>query len=441
MGKFLLGLAFVAYLHGATPASFDNPGSTWKVLRGAAVPDRAVTHEGQMSMRLESGTAAHDARVQSAPIALTIGKSYELSGWIRSDKLTVHDLDRSPIATGAALSMASVAFDVHSESLAGTRDWTRVHLRFTATRANDSIVLTVAYGGTFDGKAWFSGVAVDEAPGPEPWPAPAAVTTYGPAYRYPVGGWIYVHIEGQPYERGYQHGHLMAKEIPQYMERCAAELDPKDKNKSWNQARTTVTALFLHGFDQEILAEMKGIADGASDAGARWEGRPIDLTDIAVVNTTVELGDLSAALAVTPNGLEGLRLAAPNYVNRKHGAALDHCSAFAATGAATRDGRMVIGHTTWWPLTLAEQTNVMLDIQPVTGHRILMQSYPGGIESGTDWYQNDAGVVLTETTIRQSPFNREGTPIAFRAREAIQYGDDDIGQISALDLAVARKCR
>jgi hypothetical protein len=101
---------------------------------------------------------------------------------------------------------------------------------------------------------------------------------------------------------------------------------------------------------------------------------------------------------------------------------MDHCSAFAATGAATRDGKMVIGHVTWWPLTLAEQTNVMLDIQPATGHRIVMQSYPGGIESGTDWYQNDAGMVLTETTIRQSPFNIEGTPVAFRARQAIQYG-------------------
>ena len=51
-----------------------------------------------------------------------------------------------------------------------------------------------------------------------------------------------------------------------------------------------------------------------------------------------------------------------------------------------------------------------------------MQSYPGGIESGTDWYQNDAGIVLTETTIRQTPFNPEGTPVAFRARMAIQYG-------------------
>jgi hypothetical protein len=424
MRHFLLGLSLAACLHAATPASFDNPRSAWKVLRGAGVADPGVTHEGQMSMRLESGSAARDARVQSAPLTLTIGKSYELSGWIRTEKLAVRDLDRSPIATGAALSMASLPFDVQSESLAGTHNWCRVHLRFTATRAQDNIVLTVAYGGTFDGKAWFSEVSIDDASGADPWPVPAAVTTYGPAYRYPVGGWIYVHIEGQPYERGYQHGHLMAKEIPQYMERCAAELDPKGKNKSWNLARTTVTALFLHGFDQEILEEMKGIADGASDAGARWEGRRIDLTDIAVVNTTVELGDLSEALAVTPNGLEGLRLVAPNYVDHKHGALLDHCSAFAATGAATRDGRMVIGHTTWWPLTLAEQTNVMLDIKPASGHRVLMQSYPGGIESGTDWYQNDAGVVLTETTIAQSPFNVGGTPIAYRARKAIQYGGD-----------------
>ena len=262
-------------------------------------------------MRLESGPVARDARVQSAPIALTIGKPYELSGWIRTEKLNVGDLDRSPIATGAALSMASMPYDVQSESLAGSRDWTRVHLRFIATRAQDNLLLTVAYGGTFDGKAWFSGVTLNEAPANtslDQWPAPSAITTYGPAYRYPVGGWIYLHIEGKPYERGYQHGQLMAKEIPEYMARCAADLDPKNKSKSWDLARTTASALFLRGFDREILEEMKGIADGASDAGASWEGRAIDLTDIVVANTTVELGELSEALPMTPNGLEGLRL-------------------------------------------------------------------------------------------------------------------------------------
>ena len=181
-------------------------------------------------------------------------------------------------------------------------------------------------------------------------------------------------------------------------------------------------ALFLRGFDKEILEEMRGIADGASDAGARWQDRRIDLMDIVVANVTVEMGELDPAVSTTPTGLEGLGLDKPPYAERKRDSPRDHCSAFAATGPATRDGKMVIGHVTWWPLTLAEQTNVWLDIKPASGHRMLIQSYPGGIESGTDWYQNDAGVVLTETTINQTPFNMQGTPVAFRARMAMQYG-------------------
>jgi len=426
MRPVLLCLAILSPLSAATSlfqASFESANHGWNVVRGIASADNAVLYQGRKSMRVEAG--GNDAMVRSAPIALTIGKTYELSGWVRTDKLAVRDLDRSPIAIGAALTMASVPFDVHSESVGGTHDWTRVRLRFTATRAQDNILLTAGNGGAFDGKAWFAGVSLDEVSSKDDWPSFAAVRTFGPAYRYPTGGWIYLHIEGKPYERGYQHGHLMAKEIVQYMARCAADLDSKGKNQSWNLARTSANALFLRGFDQEILEEMKGIADGASDNGAKWDGRRIDLIDMVVANTTVELGELRNALPMTPTGLEGLRLESPFYINRKHDVSVvERCSAFAATGKATHDGRMVIGHITMWPLTLAEQTNVMLDIKPESGHRVLMQSYPGGIESGTDWYQNDAGVVLTETTIRQSPFNIQGTPIAYRARKAIQYGDN-----------------
>ncbi|HLK18498.1 MAG TPA: C45 family autoproteolytic acyltransferase/hydrolase [Bryobacteraceae bacterium] len=425
MRQLLLSLACVVSLSAATAfqASFENANNGWTVLHGTAVTDSSVTYQSRKSMRLEPGTGL-DASVRSASIPLSIGKRYELSGWIRTDKLAVRDVDRSPIAIGASIAMASMPYDVHSEAVGGTHDWTRVHLRFTATAPQDSIVLTAGKGGAFEGKAWFAGITVDEVSSKDDWPSRAAVTTFGPAYRYPTGGWVYLHIEGQPYERGYQHGHLMAKEVVQYLERCAAELDSKGKNESWDLARTTANALFLRGFDQEILAEMKGIAEGASDAGSKWQGRRIDLIDMVAANTTVELGELTGALPVTPTGLEGLHLESPVYFDRKRDVSIvERCSAFAANGKATRDGRMVIGHITMWPLTLAEQTNVMLDIQPTTGHRLLMQSYPGGIESGTDWYQNDAGIVLTETTIRQSPFNIEGTPIAYRARKAIQYGD------------------
>jgi hypothetical protein len=339
---------------------------------------------------------------------------------VRTDSLTVHDTDRSPIATGAALSMASMPFDVHSETLAGTRPWTRLSLKFTATRAQDAILLAVANGGAFKGKAWFEGISLDEASASDAWPAREAVKTFGPAYRYPSAGWIYLHIEGKPYERGYQHGYLMAREIPEYLERCASDLGANAA--AWSAFRTQASALFLKGFDREILEEMRGIADGASDAGVKWQGRRLDLVDIVVANITVELNELRSAMTVTPTGLETLKFEPPTYYDKKRDSVLDHCSAFAATGPATRDGKMVIGHVTWWPLTLAEQTNVWIDVKPEHGHRVLMQSYPGGIESGTDWYQNDAGIVLTETTIRQTPYNPEGTPVAFRARMAIQYG-------------------
>ncbi len=238
------------------------------------------------------------------------------------------------------------------------------------------------------------------------------MSTFGPAYRYPAAGWIYIHIEGKPYERGYQHGYLMAREIPEYLTRCAMLLAGKAEKTTWESYRTSANALFLRGFDREILEEMRGIVDGANAAGAKFLDRKLDLIDIVLANTTVEMGELAAAMPVTATGLEDTPFTLPPYA-RKQDSVTDHCSAFAATGSATRDGKMVIGHVTWWPQTLAEQTNVMLDIQPEKGHRMLIQSYPGGIESGTDWYQNDAGVVLTETTIRQTPFNAQGTPGGF----------------------------
>lgn len=36
---------------------------------------------------------------------------------------------------------------------------------------------------------------------------------YGKGYRYNVQGWVYIHIEGEPYERGYQYGYLASAEI------------------------------------------------------------------------------------------------------------------------------------------------------------------------------------------------------------------------------------
>ena len=271
MLRALIVCAAALSLHAATPlyqTSIEKP-QDYTVMRGVARPDTTIVHDNGKSLRVEPGKTGAGAIVRFSPVNLTIGKRYELSGWVRTDNLKVRDLDRSPIATGATLSMASMPFDVHSASLGGTQPWTRLSLKFTATRTQDQIrprrrAMAAPSRARRGSKASVSMRSASQ----DAWPAREAVQTFGPAYRYPAAGWIYLHIEGKPYERGYQHGYLMAREIPEYLARCAADLGSSRADGA--SYRTMANALFLRGFDREILEEMRGIADGASDAGAKW---------------------------------------------------------------------------------------------------------------------------------------------------------------------------
>ncbi len=252
-------------------------------------------------------------------------------------------------------------------------------------------------------------------------PDPASVRRYGPAYRYPQAGWVVLHIEGEPYERGYQHGKLMSAEIADQINTLATARSPKSPSDGWRDQRLVINALFLRRYDKEYLEEMKGIADGASAAGAKFEGRAVDLIDIVSVNSVMEIDSLSENLDATPNGLEGKKLKEPHYSQPKK-LPTEHCSAFAATGPATKDGKIVFGHITMWNLYHARHCNVWLDVAPKQGNRVLMQSFPGGIMSGLDYYMNGAGLLVAETTIKQTRFDIAGDSMASRIRKALQYG-------------------
>src|SRR5262249_25608605 len=151
--------------------------------------------------------------------------------------------------------------------------------------------------------------------------------------------------EGEPYERGVQHGRLLAPEIAAFV-RCSAALQaPKDPARGWRVTRQLVNALFLRGFHREDLEEMKGIADGARAAGARFDGRPLDLLDVVTINAWPEIDTLEGALEALPTGLEGVRFPL-DAARPKPRPKPERCSAFAATGPATRDGKVVFGHIT-----------------------------------------------------------------------------------------------
>jgi hypothetical protein len=101
--------------------------------------------------------------------------------------------------------------------------------------------------------------------------------------------------------------------------------------------------------------------------------------------------------------------------------AREGCSSFIATGSMTEDGGIVLGHNThfdyFYPLC-----NIVLDILPQNGNRILMQSFAGFIHSGTDFFVTSAGLVGSETTIGGFfPFDEKGVPEFSRMRHATQY--------------------
>ena len=258
---------------------------------------------------------------------------------------------------------------------------------------------------------------------------PATVVRSGTGYRYPQAGWIVVHIEGAPYERGYQHGQLLAAELADFVQAMATFRSPKAPADAWRDMRTLASSLFLSRYDREFLLEMKGIADGAAAAGAKFKDRALDLTDIVTLNSIIEIEFLESGMEANPTGLEGLKLNEPPFAQAKT-SAHPHCSAFVATGPATADGKIVFGHITMFHLYCVRHYNVWLDIQPEKGHRVVMQTYPGGIMSGMDYYMNGAGLLVAETTIKQTRFNMDGMSLASRIRKAVQYA-------ASIDEAVA----
>src|SRR5262249_2892896 len=144
-------------------------------------------------------------------------------------------------------------------------------------------------------------------------------------------------------------GKLLAPEIAAYVRCYAAIQSPKAPADGWKLTRSLVNSLFLRRFDKEFLEEMKGIADGASAGGARFAGRPLDLLDVVAINNWAEIDTLESALDATPTGLEALRFPEPD-LKAKPGPKPERCSAFAATGPATADGKIVFGHITMYGL-------------------------------------------------------------------------------------------
>lgn len=244
---------------------------------------------------------------------------------------------------------------------------------------------------------------------PAPSIAPAALTSIqtnwlAKTHRHEKAGWIYLHIEGEPRERGFQHGFLLAKEIAEAL-RIRRSVWYHNTAMEWADLLKE-TARFVTPFvDAENREELLGIADGLQAAGVT-----ATLDDLVAYNAFMEL-EWYWFYEVQKKASGGATSVTPPKQS---------CSAFIATGSMTRSGGLVLGHNTMNGY-VEVHTNVILDLLPAQGHRILMQTAPGWIHSGTDFFITDAGLVGAETTIGAFiGFTEWGTPEFARMRRATQ---------------------
>jgi hypothetical protein len=237
--------------------------------------------------------------------------------------------------------------------------------------------------------------------------APDPQSSAQPGYRFERGGWTYVHLEGTPSQIGFEHGQLLSAEIEDMVGVVRLENEHQTK-RDWKFYRESGRKMLWPRIDAEYRQELEGIARGVQSRGVK-----LDLWDIVALNGSIELSQYYV----------------PWLNKRHHAASAPHilpegrCSAFIATGSYTKGGKIVIAHNNWATYAEGARWTVIFDIKPEHGRRILMDGAPGIITSLDDFGVNDAGLMITETTISQfEGWDPEGKPEFARSRKALQYG-------------------
>jgi hypothetical protein len=207
----------------------------------------------------------------------------------------------------------------------------------------------------------------------------------------PKQGWIHITIQGDPFERGFQHGNALIEQFA-HIRKVLSFMVKKDFNVSLQEYMKTCSTIIkpqISKHHPEFLEELNGISKGAK---------------------------VSIDFLIAWNSL----LSMYSYYENKTS---QRCSAFIACGNATKYGKIVMAHKTHSDYATGPLANIVMRVIPTNGHSFVMQTYAGFIASGTDWFLCDTGIIGCETTISQINYIPQfGSPYFCRIREAMQYG-------------------
>lgn len=223
-----------------------------------------------------------------------------------------------------------------------------------------------------------------------------------------INGWHHVKVAGSPYEMGFQHGYLLADVYADGL-RTYTAMTLECFGMDYSFFVESAAKMHRDKIPEYLMEEFKGLVDGMGQAGVETS-----IDDLIGWNAWMELTDYWWPT-----------VAAKYSKNPPNGPRGSHCSGLVATGSATVDGKVVIAHESFDEFWSGQYFNVVLDMSPEKGHRIVMQTVAGYVASMTDYYVTSAGLGITETTIAGfRGYDPERAPEYVRARNAAQFADN-----------------
>lgn len=205
----------------------------------------------------------------------------------------------------------------------------------------------------------------------------------------------FVSVSGSPYERGRQHGEAVTDRVRWSAAFYAKQLDKIGSSAVERDALIAEFRTAIAAFDEDYLAEMRGIADGA--------GLPVDA--IVVINARTEIVAKAKLLA-----------------KRKVSAQLADKMADGCTGAIilperTANGGVIQGQNWDWNPDCVNGA-IVLRVRRENGPDLMTFVEAGGL--GRHGF-NAAGVTVTGNYLRSDrDYMQEGVPLALVRRKALE---------------------
>ncbi len=205
-----------------------------------------------------------------------------------------------------------------------------------------------------------------------------------------------LHLEGNPYEMGYQHGFLCGEGVYHmasyefwggliiHMANLDMTLEEFLKYVGGEKGVNFLVNL-LYGvveksmrdkdIPQEFIEEMNGIVDGANDAGY-----PVTFKNVMMNNMAFD-----AILALGYPVIAPFLPVASSYMTVPHA-----CNAFVAAGNATTDGRTLMGRDFMFANGVYYKYGLLIEYVPEKGNRFVSVMAPSFV--GTAAGMNDKGI-------------------------------------------------